>query len=129
MPIYWGTEKRLHILHLPSKLNQIITSSGKLSFHGHTSNMESCQSFSPTAPGDTPPSPHNLLSRTVRSQRQESPRIPRPLLPAPFCHIQLTICQSPGSPSSPLSSCQLNTMFPHPQPHRFPLSLGCRVRA
>lgn len=69
----------------------------------------------------------STTSRTVRSQRQESPRSYRPLLPAPFCHIQLTICQSPGSPSRPTVQLPTPDHFPTPI-DACPLSLGFRVR-
>lgn len=99
MPMAWGTETTF-CTHATNESCDI-TPNGTLSFHGRRPNMESCQSFPLTAPEDTPPSSHNLLSRRVTSQRQESPRSTRPLPLAPFCHIQLTICHSPGSLSRP----------------------------
>lgn len=123
--------KRLNISHLPSKLKCDITPIGVLSFHGHTPTWSPVSLFLQLLLElATPPSPHSLLSRTVRSQRQESPWSSRPLLLAPFCHIQLTICQSLGSLSRP--TVQLPTQYcsspPPPPIHTRPLSLGHRVR-
>ena len=106
MPMRWGTEKKLSISHLYHSPMVFCPSMA-------THQRGVLPIFSPKCSEATSPSPHSLLSRTVRSQRQESPRSPTPLLLAPFCHIQLTICQSLGSPSRPTAANSILFPYPH----------------
>ena len=86
----WGTETTFCIHTTNGSCD--ITPNGTLSFHGHRPNMESCQSFPLTAPEDTPPSSHNLLSRRVNKSETGIPQEPQtpppsPLLSHPINHL------------------------------------------